>query len=188
SGPEKVKRAMEDLFAIRSGARQGRGLPPFPGTAAQPAPNVLRRPAPTASTSEEERRLPPLEKTIQPAPSSSSPFAGGRPRGNTQSVPPMPRKPVDPTAARTRGNRNHAEDARLEEAYRVPWQDLLGRNAFPPEVSNAGRDAMARYAQELARKRLAEGWEAGPQQPTAAPAPRARGRGLPPLDAVRAGG
>ena len=29
SGPEKVKRAMEDLFAIRSGARQGRGLPPL---------------------------------------------------------------------------------------------------------------------------------------------------------------
>ncbi len=187
SGPEKVKRAMEDLFAIRSGARQGRGLPPFPGTAAQPAPNVLRRPEPAASASGEERGLPPLE-TIQPAPSSSSPFAGGRPRGNTQSVPPMPRKPVDPTAARTRGNRNHAEDARLEEAYRAAWQDLLGRNAFPPEVRNAGRDAMARYAQELARKRLAEGWEAsGSAAPTVAPAPRARGRGLPPLDAVRAG-
>ena len=93
------------------------------------------------------------------------------------------------SGCRTRGNRNHAEDARLEEAYRVPWQDLLGRNAFPPEVRNAGRDAMARYAQELARKRLTERWEASRSAaPAAAPAPRARGRGLPPLDAVRAGG
>ncbi|MGH2343542.1 hypothetical protein ACRC7T_18950, partial [Segnochrobactraceae bacterium EtOH-i3] len=41
---EKVRRAKADLDAIRSGAQQGRGLPPFPGNAAQPAQNVLRRP------------------------------------------------------------------------------------------------------------------------------------------------
>lgn len=89
---------------------------------------------------------------------------------------------------RTCGNRNHAEDARRTEAYRVPWRGLLARNGFPPEVRSGGRDAMARYAQETARKRLAEGWEArGATAPTAAPAPRARGRWLPPLEVVRAG-
>lgn len=90
---------------------------------------------------------------------------------------------------RTCGNRNHAEDARRAEAYRVSLAgSLLARNGFPSEVRSGGRDAMARYAQETARKRLAEGGEArGATAPTAAPAPRARGRWLPPLEVVRAG-
>ncbi len=82
---------------------------------------------------------------------------------------------MDPTAARTRGNRNHAEDARLEEAYRATWWDFLGSNAFPSDVRSAGRDAMARSAPELARKRLAEGWDAGPSASSVRPAAHAKG-------------
>lgn len=57
----------------------------------------------------------------------------------------------------------------------MPSRDLLGRNAFPPEIHGAGRDAMARYARELGGKRLGESREAGPQYPAAAPALRGRG-------------